>query len=68
MGVTCVLSVTLDDTGKFVQGRIHPMRQRSPGGPQPDPKRQAIGLIKKLSAADFGKSAPKVAPDGTLTI
>nr|WP_309685229.1 CapA family protein [Armatimonas sp.] len=66
-GVTCVLSATLDEGGKFVQGRIHPMVQTAPGGPQPDPTKQAIKLIKALSQADFGKSAPRLAPDGQFT-
>ena len=67
MGVTCVLSVTLDDTGKFIKGQIHPMVQRSPGGPQPDPKKRAVAVLKALSQADFGKSAPRIAPNGWLT-
>ena len=66
-GVTCVLSATLDDAGKFVRGHIHPLLQRAPGGPLPDPKKQAIGLIKALSQADFGKSAPRIAPDGQFS-
>jgi poly-gamma-glutamate capsule biosynthesis protein CapA/YwtB (metallophosphatase superfamily) len=68
MGLTCVLSVTLDDAGKFVKGQIHPMVQRSPGGPQPDPKKRAVATLKALSQADFGKSAPRIAPNGSLTI
>ena len=67
-GVTCVLDATLEDTGKFSEGRIHPLIQRSPGIPQPDPQKQAIWLIQALSAADFGKSAPKLASDGRLTV
>jgi poly-gamma-glutamate capsule biosynthesis protein CapA/YwtB (metallophosphatase superfamily) len=66
-GVTCILSVTLDETGKFVQGRIYPMLQKAPGGPLPDPKKQAIGVLKALSLADFGKSAPRIASDGSLS-
>lgn len=67
-GLTCVLSVTLDDTGRFKQGRVSPMFQRSPGIPLPDPKRQAIQKLQALSRADFGKSAPKLATDGTLSV
>ena len=67
MGLTCILSATLDENGKFMRGRIHPMLQRSPGGPQSDPKKRAIGLIAALSVADFGKSAPQVAPDGQIS-
>jgi hypothetical protein len=66
-GLTCVLSATLDESGKFAQGQLHPMLQRSPGGPLPDPKKQAIALVKALSQADFGKSAPHIAPNGVLT-
>ncbi len=66
MGLTCILSVTLDDAGKFIKGQIHPMVQRSPGGPQPDPKKQAVALLKALSQADFGKSAPRIASNGSL--
>lgn len=67
-GVTCVLEVTLDPEGKFTGGQIHPMVQRSPGIPQPDPQGQAIRLLQALSAADFGKSAPRLTNDGRLAI
>lgn len=67
-GLTAVLEATLDDSGKFLRGRLHPMLQRSPGGPLPDPKRQALTVVRALSQADFGKSAPKLAPNGNLTI
>lgn len=66
-GVSAVLQATLDESGRFVRGQLHPLLQRSPGGPLPDPKKQAIALVRALSQADFGKSAPKLSPDGQLT-
>ena len=67
-GVTCVLDITLSVEGKFTEGQIHPMIQRSPGIPKPDSQGQAIRLLQALSASDFGKSAPLLTNDGRLAV
>jgi len=67
-GITGVLEIDLDTTGKCTGGALHPLVQRSPGIPQPDPKNQAIKLVRALSTADFGKSAVRLSPDGRLQV
>jgi poly-gamma-glutamate capsule biosynthesis protein CapA/YwtB (metallophosphatase superfamily) len=63
-GVTCLLSIAIGDDGALLSGQIHSMVQRGEGGPQPDPKRQAISVIKNLSQSDFGKNAPQIDATG----
>jgi Putative enzyme of poly-gamma-glutamate biosynthesis (capsule formation) len=68
LGETLVLEARLDPaTGAFVSGKIHPGRQRKPGGPRPDPSGEAIESLRSLSRADFGAAAPLIARDGTLS-
>ncbi|GAB4461914.1 MAG: CapA family protein [Armatimonadaceae bacterium] len=52
--------------GMFVSGKIHPVVQVGKGIPQPDPTRKTIAVARKLSDTDFGKTAPRIAPDGVL--
>jgi hypothetical protein len=59
-GVAPILQASLDQSGRFVEGRIHSNRQQRPLGPVPDPHNQAAHLIRELSLADF--------PDGSLVI
>ncbi len=59
-GLAPILLATLDEGGRFVEGRIHSNRQQRPLGPIPDKQHQAARLIRDLSLADF--------PDGLLII
>ena len=65
--LSMVLETTLDADGKFVSGRIHPVKQEGRGGPLPDESGAAIRKVRELSNADFGPSAPKIADDGSVT-
>ncbi len=62
-----ILEVKLGADGKFISGKIHPVKQEGRGGPQLDPSKAAIPLLRNLSNADFAGSAPKIADDGTIT-
>lgn len=66
-GVAAMLEVTLDPEGRFVSGRLHPVMQKRPRGPMPDPEARAIGIVQKLSADDFPDTAPVIGDDGTLS-
>lgn len=61
------LSPAGPDAGRFLGGRVHPVVQIGKGVPRPDDKRQVIGVIRSLSATDFGKSAARVAKDGIIS-
>jgi hypothetical protein len=42
------------------------MRQRPREGPVPDPDREAIHLIRRLSREDFGSSAAMITESGEI--
>jgi poly-gamma-glutamate capsule biosynthesis protein CapA/YwtB (metallophosphatase superfamily) len=62
-----ILDVKLGPDGKFIDGKIHSVKQEGRGGPKLDPSKAAIAKLKTLSATDFGANAPKIADDGTVT-
>ena len=65
---TLVLEARLDPaTGAFLGGRVHPGRQRKPGGPRPDLSGAAVATLRSLSRADFGPAAPAIGRDGRIT-
>ncbi len=66
--ITAILDVTLDADGKFVSGKINAGKQVGRGGPVLDKSGAAIRVIRKLSIADFGRNAPKIADDGTISL
>ncbi len=67
LGRAMVLEVTLDpDSGKFRSGRMQSTIQRKPGGPEPDPDKGGIADVRRLGAADFPYTAPKIDADGRI--
>ena len=66
-GLTLVLEVRLAPDGNFLGGKIHAARQEKPGGPRLDPAGAIVPLVRRLSEEDFGRSAVRVAEDGTLS-
>jgi poly-gamma-glutamate capsule biosynthesis protein CapA/YwtB (metallophosphatase superfamily) len=52
-GVAPILQVTVDGTGRFIEGQIYSTVQVRPGGPQRDESRHALHLIRDLSRQDF---------------
>lgn len=65
--LTAILEVKMDTDGKFLGGKIHAGKQEGRGGPLLDDSGRAIRVVRNLSVADFGKNAPKIADDGTIT-
>jgi len=66
-GISAIFEITLGDDGKFLTGRIHPTKQEARGIPVLDPTAAAIKKLRQLSTADFGRSAPKISDDGTIS-
>ncbi|QXE92997.1 CapA family protein [Geomonas subterranea] len=62
-GLAPLLTVELAADGSFIGGNIDSFRQFRYTGPQPDPKRRALRLMRRLSAEDFPDS-PLVFGDG----
>jgi poly-gamma-glutamate capsule biosynthesis protein CapA/YwtB (metallophosphatase superfamily) len=65
-GIAPILMMTLDDEGKFVEGRIEPTIQIRPAGPAPDPAKGVIKLLQSLTATAFPNGELVVADDGAL--
>ncbi len=53
-------------TGAFLGGQIHSMKQIKPGGPLPDKTGAVIPVISRLSRQDFGASAPQISKTGAI--
>ncbi len=59
-GMAPILLATLDQDGRFTEGKIVSNRQQRPQGPLPDPSHRVAQLISQLTVKDF--------PDGLLSI
>ncbi len=67
LGRAVVLKVNLDpNSGEFRSGRMLATIQHKPGGPKLDPDQGGITAVRKLSAADFPYTAPKIEADGRI--
>ncbi len=62
-----VLQVSLTRDGGFVSGRFHSTYfSGSYGIPQPDTKDRALGLLRQMTAEDFGANGAVVSADGSI--
>jgi poly-gamma-glutamate capsule biosynthesis protein CapA/YwtB (metallophosphatase superfamily) len=66
-GLSLILQVRLAMDGKFLGGRIYPVKQERPGGPHLDANRSIIPILSQLSQQDFGTSALRINPDGEIS-
>jgi len=64
LGVTAVLQLTLGPSGSFIDGRLVSLIQPPRVGPRPDPRQEAVALVRRVSVEDFGASAAVVETDG----
>lgn len=63
-----VLKATLSADGTFLSGKFHStIFETSPGTAAPDPQNRGLNLVRDLTKADFPKTGPVIAADGTLT-
>ncbi|MBT8077837.1 MAG: CapA family protein [Gammaproteobacteria bacterium] len=65
-GVAPILVVTLDEAGRFVEGKIHSTVQLRPAGPSIDPDNQALVLMRNLSVQDFATPGLEFRDDGRV--
>ena len=66
-GVTAlsgVLRVKIDAKGRLMGGTLVPVRLARPGVPRLDRRRESIGLVRRLSRQDFGKSRCPMSANG----
>ena len=65
-GIAPILTVTLDNQGRFVEGQLHSTAQIRPQGPTPDPQQQALAIVRDLSIQDFSTPGIRFLGDGRL--
>ena len=67
-GISGILRVRVDRTGRVKEGRLVPVRLVGSGTPQLDPSSQAARLVGRLGREDFGARGMKLGRDGTLLL
>jgi hypothetical protein len=67
LGITGVLQLEFAPDRRLRRARLVPMVQRPLRGPEPDASGAALDLVRRLSEEDFGASAARIEPDGTIT-
>jgi Bacterial capsule synthesis protein PGA_cap len=66
LGITAVLQLEFSPGRTLRAARLVPMRQLPREGPFPDPDRQAVPLIRRLSREDFGPTAAVITDSGEI--
>ena len=64
LSLSGVVRVRLGSDGRFLGGRLVPVRIERPGVPRLDPKRRSVSLVRRLSRADFGDKRCRMGTDG----
>lgn len=65
-GLSLVLEVTIAPDGRFLSGRINPLKETQEG-PRLDKDGAIIPIARQLSTEDFGLSAVKISDDGVIS-
>lgn len=65
LGISVVLYAEVAPNGVLTRAEVLPVVLEKPGRPVPDPKRQAIPILRQLSKEDFGD--PLLDEDGKVT-
>ena len=66
LGITAVLQIDVAAGRCLRRARLVPMVQLPGVGVTPDSTRSALDLVRQLSEEDFGPSAARIEPDGTI--
>ena len=66
LALSAIVRLEIDPDGRFDGGRWIAVRLVGPGLPRLDPGKASLGLVRDLSRADFGPTAMRFAPDGTM--
>lgn len=65
-GVAPILTATVNEEGRFLEGRIHSTVQVRPYGPRRDPEQRALKLMRDLSQRDFRNPGIEFLDDGRI--
>lgn len=65
-GITVILKVEMDSTGRFLRGQVVPVVQKRPGIPTYDPSARAVKLLQRLMEEDFPNTPLILRDDGVL--
>jgi len=66
-GTAPIIMVDTDKTGRFISGRIVPVKQSWDAGVRFDPSKKAISTIRNLVELDFPGSVTVISGSGTIT-
>jgi hypothetical protein len=66
LGITGVLQLEFSDRRTLRAARLVPMVQRPRQGPEPDPNREAVHLMRRLSKEDFGSTGAVFTDSGEI--
>ena len=67
-GYAPIVIAELDGYGRFLKGELLSFIQLRPGGPVPDPARNALRMIRELTEDDFPQGRLLFSPDGQIGI
>ncbi len=66
-GIAPIVKISVDTEGRFLSGRIIPIRQPWPGGVMIDSNRMVIKKIIELNSIDFPENVVTVSENGQIT-
>ena len=66
LSLSAMLTVRVSRRGRFLSGRLVPLRLSPSGTPYPDGSRAALRFVDGLAAADFGASAARIDAHGAI--
>jgi len=67
-GYAPVVITELDGYGRFLTGELQSYIQLRPGGPVPDPEKNALRMIRRLTLEDFPQGQLSFSPSGQIGI
>lgn len=66
-GIAPIITLSVDEEGRFLEGLITPTYQQKHHGPRIDPQRRVIQTLINLTKADFPETPLYISPDGAIT-
>lgn len=67
-GYAPIVITELDGYGRFLTGELQSYIQLRPGGPVPDPEKNALRMIRRLTLEDFPQGQLSFSPSGQIGI
>jgi hypothetical protein len=65
-GVAPIVKVYTDSVGKFIKGKIYPIKQVGEGIPVPDETKWALKLVQELTKTDFPETPLNITDEGWI--